>query len=46
MKKAKTIYYNEHGQIDRFSTFINNNGWIMPVWFILSVVIVGIVEGL
>jgi hypothetical protein len=46
MKRTKTIYYNEHGQIDKFATYINNNIWFMPVWFILSIILIGIVEGL
>lgn len=26
--------------------FINNHTWVMPVWFILSILIVGLVEGM
>lgn len=46
MKRTKTIYYNEHGQVDKFTTYINNHAWVMPVWFIVSVLIVGLVEGM
>lgn len=46
MKNKKVIYYDANGKIDRFTTYINNNGWMMPVWFILSVILVGIVEGM
>lgn len=44
--KQKVIYYNEHGKIDKFATFINNNEWALPVFFILSVLAVGFVEGM
>ena len=44
--KNKVIYYDANGKIDRFATYINNNTWVMPVWFILSVILCGIVEGL
>ena len=44
--KKQVIYYNEHGQIDKLATYINNHDWVMPVWFILSVILCGIVEGL
>lgn len=46
MKKAKIIYYDANGKIDKFATYINNNDWVMPVWFILSVILIGIVEGM
>ena len=46
MKRIKTIYYNEHGQVDKFTTYINNNTWVIPVWFIVSVILCGIVEGM
>jgi len=26
--------------------FLNNNTWVMPVWFIVSVLIIGLVEGM
>ena len=44
--KKQVIYYDANGKIDRFATYINNNTWVMPVWFILSIILVGIVEGL
>lgn len=44
--KNKVIYYNEHEQVDQFATYINNNEWVMPVWFIVSVILIGIVEGI
>lgn len=30
----------------KLTEFINNNEWVMPVWFIVSVILCGIVEGL
>lgn len=45
-KKEKIIIYNEHGKIDKFATYINNHEWVMPVWVIISTILVGIVEGL
>lgn len=44
--KNKVIYYDANGKIDRFATYINNHAWVMPVWFILSLILGGIVEGL
>ena len=44
--KKQVIYYDANGKIDLFATYINNNDWVMPVWFILSVILIGIVEGL
>lgn len=26
--------------------FINNHEWIIPIWFILSIILCGIVEGM
>ena len=47
MKNKKTVlYYDANGKIDRFATYINNHDWFMPVWFILSIILIGIVEGL
>ena len=42
----KVIYYNEHGKIDKFTTYINNYDWCLPVMFILSVLVMGLVEGM
>lgn len=42
----KVIYYNEHGKIDKFATFINNNEWALPVFVILSIIVMGFVEGM
>lgn len=43
-------YYkiNNKGQIelDRFTTYINNHDWVMPVVFTVLVILTGIVEGL
>lgn len=44
--KRQVICYDTNGKIDRFTTYINNNEWAMPVWFILSVILCGIVEGM
>ena len=44
--KKQVIYYDANGKIDKFATYINNHDWIMPVWFILSVILIGIIEGL
>lgn len=45
-ERTKTIYYNEHGQIDIFTTYINNNAWVMPTVLIIMIILCGIVEGL
>lgn len=45
-QKQKIIYYNERGEIDKFATFVNNNEWATVVWFILSVLFIGFVEGM
>lgn len=44
--KKQVIYYDANGKIDRFTTYINNHDWVMPAWFILSVILCGIVEGM
>lgn len=46
MKNVEVIYYNEDGTIDRFATYINNHGWCLPVFVIVSIILMGIVEGL
>ena len=46
MKKQEIIYHNEHGQVDKFATYINNHEWVMPVFFIISIILCGIVEGM
>ena len=30
----------------KLTEFLNKNAWALPVWFILSVILMGIVEGL
>lgn len=45
-QKQKVIYYNENGEIDKFATYINNHDWCLPVMFILSVLVIGLVEGM
>ena len=45
-QKEQVIYYNENGQVDKFATYINNNDWCLPVMFILSVLVIGFVEGI
>jgi hypothetical protein len=30
----------------KLTEFINNNTWVIPVWFVLSIILIGIVEGL
>ena len=44
-QKQKVIYYNEHGEIDKFATYINNHDWCLPVMFIISVLAISLVEG-
>lgn len=43
-------YYkiNKYGRIelDKFTTYINNYNWVMPVVFTVLVILTGIVEGL
>ena len=47
MKTSKRIiYYNMDGSIDKFSTYINNNEWVMPLVFIIGLLITGIIEAL
>ena len=46
MKKQKVTYYNEHGQIDRLTTFINNHDWCMPLMVLIMIILCGIIEGL
>lgn len=45
----KQIYYSidEFGRIkkDRYSTFINNHEWTLPVFFIIMVILTAWVEG-
>ena len=44
--KQKIIYYNEKGEIDKFATYINNHEWCLPIMFVLSVLVMGFVEGM
>ena len=44
--KKQVIYYDANGKIDRFATYINNHDCFMLVWFILSLILCGIVEGM
>lgn len=44
--KQKVIYYNEHEEIDKFATYINNHNWCLPVVFILGLLLSGLIEGL
>lgn len=44
--KTKTIYYNEHGKIDKLTTYINNNIWTASAVFIICLIIGGIIEAL
>ena len=44
--KKQVIYYNEKGQIDKFATYINNHDWCLPVFFFISIILVGLVEGM
>lgn len=30
----------------KLTEFINNHVWVMPVWFIVSVLLIGLVEGM
>ena len=40
--KKEVIYYNEKGQIDKFSTYINNHYWPFIVVMILSILAAGL----
>lgn len=42
----RIVYYNMDGSIDKFSTFINNNEWVMPLVVTACVVITGFIEAL
>ena len=42
--KKQVIYYNEHGKIDRFTTFINNNDWLFIPVFILAIFLGGLFD--
>lgn len=44
--KKQVIYYNERGQIDKFTTYINNHDWCLPVFFFISIILVGLVRGM
>lgn len=44
--KEKTIYYNMDGSIDKFTTYINNNEWVMPLVVIIGLLITGFIESL
>jgi len=50
MKRAKrkqiTVYYNEHGKVDKFATYINNHDWCLPVFITVVVILTGLVEGM
>lgn len=42
--KVKVIYYNEHGKIDRFATFINNNDWLFIPALIAAIFLSGLFD--
>lgn len=46
MKKEIIYYYNEHGKIDKLTTYINKNTWTVPAVFIICLIIGGIIEAL
>lgn len=46
MKKEIEIYYDEHGNVDKIATYVNNHDWVMPVFVIVMFIIVGLVEGM
>lgn len=41
--KKEVIYYNEKGQIDKFSTYINNHNWTFIAIIILTILVAGFV---
>lgn len=41
--RKKVVYYNEHGQVDNFSTYINNHDWTFIVVIILTLLVAGFV---
>lgn len=43
-QKQKIIYYNEHGEIDKFTTYVNNSNWLTPVVFFGALLISGLIE--
>ena len=45
-QKQKIIYYKGNGQIDKFTTFVNNNDWCLLVVFILGLLLTELVEGM
>lgn len=44
--RKQVIYYNENGQIDKFTTYINNHDWVIPVVFLCGIILTGIIEAL
>lgn len=47
MKNKETIlYYNKNNKLDKFSTFINNNEWIMPVVTVTLILLTGLIEAM
>lgn len=46
MKKEKVIYYNEHGQVDKFTTYINNTTWVLPVFVTMIIILTGLIESI
>ena len=43
-RKMKTIYYNEKGKVDKFTTYINNHEWVIPVIVLIMVTLAGLIE--
>lgn len=44
--KRQVIYYKENGKVDKFATYINNHDWVIPVIVVVSVILVGLIEGM
>lgn len=44
--KRQVIYYKENGEVDKFATYINNHDWVIPVVVVVSVILVGLIEGM
>ena len=44
--REKVTYYNINGEVDHFTTWVNNNEWSVVVVCILATLIVGFVEAL
>ncbi len=44
--KERVIYYNTNGKVNKFETFINNNSWVMPLFVLVMVTLMGFIESI